>query len=59
VSIWRRGQFYLSSGTATAAFWAFAVFYVGASILTWAIYVRPMQAATAADAASPAGLAYV
>lgn len=33
-------QSYLSNGTATAAFWAFAVFYVAASILTWAIYVR-------------------
>jgi MFS transporter, NNP family, nitrate/nitrite transporter len=53
-------QAYLSSGTATAAFWTFVVFYVAASILTWAIYVRrPLQATAAAAPASPAGLAYV
>ncbi|HYB35055.1 MAG TPA: nitrate/nitrite transporter [Mycobacterium sp.] len=33
-------QSYLSSGSATAAFWIFISFYVGASVLTWAIYVR-------------------
>ncbi len=53
-------QSYLSSGTATAAFWTFVVFYVAASVLTWAVYVRrPLQATAAAAPASPAGLAYV
>jgi NNP family nitrate/nitrite transporter-like MFS transporter len=33
-------QSYLHSGTATAAFWAFVLVYVGAAALTWAIYVR-------------------
>jgi MFS transporter, NNP family, nitrate/nitrite transporter len=51
-------QSYLSNGTATAAFWAFAVFYVAASILTWAIYVRRPLRATAPAAPEP-GLAYV
>ena len=57
-------QSYLSSGTATAAFWAFALFYVAAAVLTWAIYVRRPLRATALDAqaapepASQAGLAY-
>jgi MFS transporter, NNP family, nitrate/nitrite transporter len=37
-------QSYLSNGSATAAFWAFAMFYVAASAVTWAIYVRrPLQ----------------
>ena len=55
-------QSYLSNGTATAAFWAFALFYVAASVLTWALYVRrPLQATALAvpEAASQAGLAYV
>ena len=55
-------QSYLSSGTATAAFWAFGLFYVAASVLTWAIYVRrPLQATaqTTPEAASPVSLAYV
>jgi MFS transporter, NNP family, nitrate/nitrite transporter len=53
-------QSYLSSGSATAAFWAFALFYVAASVLTWAAYVRrPLQATAAATPASPVGLAYV
>ncbi|GBE63640.1 MFS transporter [Mycobacterium sp. MFM001] len=49
-------QSYLSNGSATAAFWIFVSFYVGASILTWARYVRrPVWApATASDMASPA-----
>lgn len=53
---------YLTSGTATSAFWAFGVFYLVASVLTWAIYVRrglksagELVPATTA----PAGLAYV
>jgi NNP family nitrate/nitrite transporter-like MFS transporter len=33
-------QSYLSSGSATAAFWAFAAFYVLASVVTWQRYVR-------------------
>src|SRR6516165_1043100 len=55
-------QSYLSSGTATAAFWAFVLFYVAASALTWAIYVRrPLQvtAQAAPEAASPVSLAYI
>jgi MFS transporter, NNP family, nitrate/nitrite transporter len=52
-------QSYLNSGTATAAFWAFAVFYVGAAVLTWAVYVRRPLAAAAPAAPSPAELAYV
>ena len=55
-------QSYLSNGTATAAFWAFAVFYVAAAVLTWAIYVRrPLRAIAVAvpEPASQAGLAYV
>jgi MFS transporter, NNP family, nitrate/nitrite transporter len=55
-------QSYLHSGTATAAFWAFVFFYVSASVLTWAIYVRrPLEVTVpvAPEAASPADLAYV
>jgi NNP family nitrate/nitrite transporter-like MFS transporter len=55
-------QSYLHSGTATAAFWAFALFYVAASVLTWAIYVRrPLEVTVpvTAEAASPVDLAYV
>ena len=55
-------QSYLHSGTATAAFWAFALFYVAASVLTWAIYVRrPLEVTVpvTAEAASPADLAYL
>lgn len=33
-------QSYLSSGSATAAFWIFAAFYVLASVVTWVMYVR-------------------
>jgi MFS transporter, NNP family, nitrate/nitrite transporter len=55
-------QSYLHSGTATAAFWAFVLFYVAASMLTWAIYVRrPLEVTVplTAEAASPADFAYV
>jgi len=39
-------QSYLSSGSATSAFWIFVAFYLIASVLTWAMYVRrPMSAA--------------
>lgn len=48
-------QSYLHSGSATAAFWAFTVVYVAASVLTWAIYVRrPLQVGPPAEAGSPA-----
>ncbi|MGY4654498.1 nitrate/nitrite transporter [Mycobacterium sp. URHB0021] len=33
-------QSYLSSGSATSAFWIFLVFYAFASVVTWAMYVR-------------------
>ena len=33
-------QSYLSSGSATSAFWIFAGFYVVASVVTWVMYVR-------------------
>ena len=55
-------QSYLHSGTATAAFWAFALFYVAASVLTWAIYVRrplKLTAPVTPEAPSPVGLAHV
>src|SRR5579875_499921 len=49
-------QSYLSNGSATAAFWAFVSFYVGASNLTWVRYVRrPVWAsATTSDMAAAA-----
>jgi NNP family nitrate/nitrite transporter-like MFS transporter len=33
-------QSYLSSGSATSAFWVFLVFYLVASVVTWIMYVR-------------------
>jgi NNP family nitrate/nitrite transporter-like MFS transporter len=33
-------QSYLSSGSATTAFWVFTAYYVGAATLTWLRYVR-------------------
>lgn len=45
-------QSYLSSGSATAAFWIFLSFYVFALVLTWVRYVRTPVAATQ-SAASP------
>jgi len=33
-------QSYLSSGSATAAFWVFVTFYVAALTLTWTRYIR-------------------
>ena len=33
-------QSYLSSGSATAAFWVFVTFYVAALTLTWMRYIR-------------------
>ncbi len=39
-------QSYASTGEETAAFWVFLAFYVVASLLTWAMYVRtPVSAA--------------
>jgi MFS transporter, NNP family, nitrate/nitrite transporter len=39
-------QSYLTSGSATTAFWIFISFYFAASALTWAMYVRrPVRAA--------------
>lgn len=55
-------QSYLHSGTATAAFWAFVLVYVGAAALTWAIYLRrPLEATAPAEpgAQISAGLARV
>jgi MFS transporter, NNP family, nitrate/nitrite transporter len=53
-------QSYLHSGTATAAFWVFVLFYVAASVLTWAVYVRrPLTVPVAPEVASPPDLAYV
>lgn len=49
-------QSYLSSGTATSAFWVFVGFYITASLLTWLIYVRRPLASVAAGRT---GLAYV
>lgn len=40
-------QSYASTGEETAAFWMFLVFYLGASVLTWAMYVRTPTSATA------------
>jgi NNP family nitrate/nitrite transporter-like MFS transporter len=48
-------QSYLSSGSATSAFWIFVSFYIAASILTWAMYVRrPVSAPIPSDITSPA-----
>jgi MFS transporter, NNP family, nitrate/nitrite transporter len=48
-------QSYLTSGSATSACWIFVSFYVGASILTWAMYVRrPAAARIPSDITSPA-----
>ncbi len=38
-------QSYLSSGSATSAFWIFLAFYVLASVVTWVMYVRRPTAA--------------
>jgi NNP family nitrate/nitrite transporter-like MFS transporter len=45
-------QSYASTGEETAAFWIFFVFYVVASILTWAMYVRRPVSAPAVVAES-------
>jgi NNP family nitrate/nitrite transporter-like MFS transporter len=51
-------QSYLSSGSATTAFWIFAVFYVVASALTWVKYVRRPSGDTSVDRASRPALAH-
>ncbi|BBZ05935.1 MFS transporter [Mycolicibacterium doricum] len=50
-------QSYLSSGSATAAFWVFAVFYVAASAVTWVMYVRRPSGDASVDRASRPALA--
>ena len=53
-------QSYLHSGTATAAFWAFVVVYVGAAALTWAIYVRrPLEVTVGVTRGTPASTGLV
>jgi MFS transporter, NNP family, nitrate/nitrite transporter len=48
-------QSYLSSGSATSAFWLFVSFYAGASMLTWAMYLRrPGEARVPSDSTSAA-----
>lgn len=49
-------QSYLTSGSATSAFWVFVSFYCAASLLTWTMYVRrPVSAPTASsEVGSPA-----
>lgn len=40
-------QSYASTGEETSAFWIFLMFYIAASVLTWAMYVRtPVSAAS-------------
>jgi NNP family nitrate/nitrite transporter-like MFS transporter len=50
-------QSYLSSGSATSAFWIFLAFYLLASVVTWAMYVRRPVSAPAAAAEPVADLA--
>jgi NNP family nitrate/nitrite transporter-like MFS transporter len=51
---------YLRSGTGTAAYWVFLTVYVGAALLTWAMYVRrPVPAAGLAESKREWGLARV
>jgi NNP family nitrate/nitrite transporter-like MFS transporter len=50
-------QSYLSSGSATSAFWIFLAFYLLASVVTWAMYVRRPVSAPATAAAPVADLA--
>jgi MFS transporter, NNP family, nitrate/nitrite transporter len=53
-------QSYLHSGTATAAFWAFVVVYLGAAALTWAIYVRrPLEVTVGVTPGTPASTGLV
>ena len=51
-------QSYLSSGSATAAFWVFVTFYVAALTLTWLRYIRtPILAVPTAVQAEAVGVA--
>jgi NNP family nitrate/nitrite transporter-like MFS transporter len=50
-------QSYLSSHSATTAFWIFLAFYVVACIVTWAKYVRRPALAPVTSAAPAADLA--
>lgn len=50
-------QSYLSSGSATAAFWIFTAFYVLASVVTWMRYVRRPVGDTTARRRTPTDLA--
>jgi NNP family nitrate/nitrite transporter-like MFS transporter len=46
-------QSYLSSGTATPAFWIFLACYVAACVLTWVMYVRRPAPAAAGSETEP------
>ncbi|MGV0040398.1 MFS transporter [Mycobacterium colombiense] len=46
-------QSYLSTGTETAAYWAFLASYVVAAVMTWAVYVRRPATAPGLSAAAP------
>jgi MFS transporter, NNP family, nitrate/nitrite transporter len=50
-------QSYLSSHSATSAFWSFLAFYALASVVTWSMYVRRPVSAPVAAAESVADLA--
>ncbi|MFG1934386.1 nitrate/nitrite transporter [Mycobacterium sp. NPDC048908] len=50
-------QSYLSSHSASAAFWIFLAFYLVACALTWVMYVRRPVSATVSGAAPATGLA--
>ncbi|OBH68707.1 MFS transporter [Mycobacterium intracellulare] len=53
-------QSYLSTGTETAAYWAFLASYVGAAIMTWMVYVRrPVTAPGRCEARAEAEAAHV
>jgi NNP family nitrate/nitrite transporter-like MFS transporter len=50
-------QSYLSSHSATTAFWIFLAFYVLALVVTWAMYVRTPVSAAARSAQPASDLA--
>lgn len=51
-------QSYMSSGSATAAFWVFVAFYVAALTLTWARYIRtPLAVVAHSQPAEAVGVA--
>lgn len=47
-------QSYASTGEETSAFWIFLAFYLVASVLTWAMYVRTPSSATEVPGGEPA-----